>query len=436
MDTTASLPMPTERAAPQPVPIISVAAAVTGNVLEFYDFTTYAFFAVMIGKQFFPATDPLISLLLSVATFGVGFVTRPLGGILIGAYGDRAGRKPAMMLTVALMAVGMLLLALTPSYAAIGPIAPVLVVLARLIQGFALGGEVGPATSFLIEAAPPDQRAFYGSWQIASQGLSSMLAGAVGVTMSAILSAEDMLAWGWRIPFLLGILIIPVGLFMRSKIPETLDLDAPTTHHSVGGVLGALFTEHARPVVLALLIIMAGTISTYILSYMTTYAMTTLHMPAGISIAATMVVGFMTFVFAIISGWMADRWGRKPVLIIPRILLILVAYPAFVMMNQSHTAPSLLMLSGLMAALGAMSGAVSVVMIPESLPGSVRSAGFSVAYALAVTIFGGTTQLVVTWLIGATGNPLSPAWYLIVSSLIGLVAMAMMPETKGRALED
>jgi MFS family permease len=409
---------------------------VTGNVLEFYDFTTYAFFAVMIGKQFFPATDPLISLLLSVATFGVGFVTRPLGGIIIGAYGDRAGRKPAMMLTVLLMAVGMLMLALTPSYAAIGPIAPVLVVTARLIQGFALGGEVGPATSFLIEAAPPEERGFYASWQLASQGLSAMLAGGVGVTMSAILSPDDMLAWGWRIPFLLGILIIPVGLFMRSKIPETLDLEAPTTHHSLGGVLAALFTEHARPVVLALLVIMAGTISTYILSYMTTYAMTTLHMAAGTAIAATMVVGLATFAFSIVAGWLADRWGRKPLLIVPRVALILVAYPAFVLMNQAHTAPTLLLLSGLMAALGAMSGAVSLVMIPESLPKSVRSAGFSVAYALAVTVFGGTTQLVVTWLIGATGNPLSPAWYLIVSSVIGLVAMVMMPETRGQALAD
>jgi MFS family permease len=436
MANAASLSAPSSRTEPKSIPVISVAAAVTGNVLEFYDFTTYAFFAVMIGKQFFPATDPLISLLLSVATFGVGFITRPLGGILIGAYGDRAGRKPAMMLTVLLMAVGMLLLALTPSYAAIGPIAPILVVTARLIQGFALGGEVGPATSFLIEAAPPTERGFYASWQLASQGLSAMLAGAVGVTMSAILSPEDMLAWGWRIPFLLGILIIPVGLFMRSKIPETLDLEAPTTHHSVGGVLSALFTENARSVVLALLVIMAGTISTYIVSYMTTYAMTTLHMPAGVAISATMAVGFAIFVFSLLAGWLADKWGRKPLLVVPRLLLILVAYPAFVMMNQSHTASTLLLLSGLMAALGAMSGAVSLVMIPESLPKSVRSAGFSVAYALAVTIFGGTTQLVVTWLIGATGNPLSPAWYLIVSSAVGLVAMLMMTETKGRPLAD
>jgi MFS family permease len=339
-----------------------------------------------------------------------------------------------MMLTVMLMAVGMLILALTPSYATIGPIAPILVVLARLIQGFALGGEVGPATSFLIEVAPAAERGFYASWQLASQGLSSMLAGAVGVTMSAILSPDDMAAWGWRVPFLLGILIIPVGLFMRSKITETLDAETTAAHHSIGGLLGSLFSEHARPVVLALLVIMAGTISTYILIYMTTYALTTLHMPAGVSIAATMVVGFATLVFSVLGGWLADRWGRKPLLIVPRLLLVLVAYPAFVTMNQAHTASALLLLSGLMAALGAMSGAVSLVTIPESLPKSVRSTGFSVAYALAVTIFGGTTQLVVTWLIGATGNPLSPAWYLIVSSLIGLAAMMMMPETKGRGV--
>jgi MFS family permease len=434
MADAVSLSGPSARADKKPVPIVSIAAAVTGNVLEFYDFTTYAFFAVMIGRQFFPVHDPLMSLLLSVATFGVGFITRPLGGVLIGAYGDRAGRKPAMMLTVLLMAVGMLILALTPSYAAIGPIAPILVVLARLIQGFALGGEVGPATSYLIEVAPPAERGFYASWQLASQGVSSMLAGAVGVTMSAILSPDDMAAWGWRIPFLLGILIIPVGLFMRSKISETLDAETTAAHHSIGGLLGSLFAEHARPVVLALLVIMAGTISTYILIYMTTYALTTLHMPAGVSIAATMVVGFATLVFSVLGGWLADRWGRKPLLIVPRLLLVLVAYPAFLMMNEAHTASALLLLSGLMAALGAMSGAVSLVTIPESLPKAVRSTGFSVAYALAVTIFGGTTQLVVTWLIGATGNPLSPAWYLIVSSLIGLVAMMMMPETKGRGV--
>ena len=297
----------------------SVAAAVAGNVLEFYDFTTYTFFATFIGAHFFPSKDPFISLMASLATFGVGFATRPIGGIFIGAYADRAGRKPAMMLTVALMAVGMLVIALTPSYATIGPLAPVLVVLARLVQGFALGGEVGPATSFLIEAAPPNERGLYASWQLASQGLSTLIAGAIGLGLSLILSAEDMSDWGWRIPFLIGILIIPVALFMRSKMPETLDLEAPTTHHSSGSVLRSLLVDNTRAFVLALLVISSGTIGTYIFNYMTTYAMTTLHMPhrrfdrgdAGAS-------GVSILVFSLIGGWLSDRIGRKPLLIWPQ----------------------------------------------------------------------------------------------------------------------
>jgi len=422
-----------------PVPQISrtaVAAAVLGNVLEFYDFSTYAFFAVMIGRAFFPAENPLISLLLSVATFGVGFITRPLGGFLIGAYSDRAGRKPAMLLTIALMGIGMLGLALTPSYATIGPAAPILVVLARLIQGFALGGEVGPATSFLIEAAPPAERGYYASWQLASQGVATLIAGALGVVLSVALSAEAMEAWGWRIPFLLGMAIIPVGLYIRRHLPETLDQEAATTQHSVQGVLSFLFANHLRAVLLALLVIMAGTISTYILNYMTTYAMTTLHMATSVSIAATMMVGLFTLIFSLAGGLLADRVGRKPVMIVPRIALVVLAYPAFLMMAEARTATVLLLTTALLTALNAIGAAVSLVLIPESLPKSVRSTGLSVAYAVGVTVFGGTTQFVITALIGATGNPLSSAWYMIISSLIGVVAMMMMTETKDAALAD
>ncbi len=422
-----------------PVPRVSahsVAAAVLGNVLEFYDFTTYAFFAVMIGRSFFPAQNPLVSLLISVATFGVGFITRPLGGVLIGAYADRAGRKPAMLLTIALIGVGTLVLALTPPYSVIGMAAPILVVFARLIQGFALGGEVGPATSFLIEASPPGERGYYASWQLASQGVATLVAGAVGVVLSAALTTEAMEAWGWQIPFLLGLAVIPVGLYMRGHMPETLDLEAPATHHSVGGVFSRLLGNYLRPVLLALLVIMAGTISTYILNYMTTYAMTTLHMPASVSIGATMMVGFCTLIFSLAGGLLADRTGRKPVMIIPRVALVLLAYPAFLFITQAHTAIALLGMTALLTTLNAISGAVSLVLIPESLPRSVRSSGLSVAYAFAVTVFGGTTQLVVTWLIGATGNPLSPAWYMIGSSLIGVIAMMMMTETKDAVLAD
>jgi MFS family permease len=354
---------------------------------------------------------------------------------VIGALADRAGRKPAMMVTVGLMAIGMLILALTPSYASIGALAPILVVLARLIQGFALGGEVGPATSFLIEAAPPGERGLYASWQLASQGVSTLIAGAIGLGLSLTLPTEDMQNWGWRIPFLLGILIIPVALFMRSKMPETLDLDAPTTHHSLGSVLSTLLTEHTKPFILAFLLISSGTIGTYILNYMTTYARTTLQMPESVSIAATLVNGLCILVFSLIGGWLSDRIGRKPLLIVPKILLILAIYPAFMLINEYRSASVLLLMTASLSALGSL-GSVLLVIIPESLPMSVRSAGLAVAYALAVTIFGGTAQPIVAWLIHATGNPLSPAWYLIVASVVGLGAVLMMPETKDAVLKD
>jgi len=406
-----------------------VVAAVAGNVLEFYDFTTYSFFAVTIGQHYFPSKNPFISLILSIATFGVGFITRPIGGIVIGAYADRAGRKPAMMLTVILMAIGMLVVALTPSYATIGPLAPILVVLARLVQGFALGGEVGPATSFLLEAAPLRQRGLYASWQLASQGLATLIAGSIGLGLSLTLPRQDMQEWGWRIPFLLGVSIIPVAILMRRNLPETLDPASPPTHHNLGSVLSSLIRDHARPVFLAFLLISSGTIAIYILNYMTTYAITTLHMPPTISIAATLVLGLCILAFSLIGCWLSDRVGRKPLLIIPRIVFLLAAYPGFRLINEFRSADVLLSVTAFLAALVALGGGVSLVIIPESLPKSVRSAGLAVAYALGVTLFGGTAQLVVTWLIHVTGDPLSPAWYLIVSSIVGIGAVVTMGET-------
>ena len=420
MTLSQSIAADVARSRPARISRAGVAGAIAGNVLEFYDFVTYTFFAVAIGEQFFPSKDPFVSLMLSVATFGVGFVTRPIGGLVIGAYADRAGRKPAMMLTVALMAAGMLLVALTPPYATIGPVAPVLVVLARLVQGFALGGEVGPATAFLLEAAPADRRGFYGSWQIASQGLAAVIAGGVGLALTVGLPKEAMDAWGWRVPFLVGMLIVPVAIYMRVQLPETLDLEAPTTHDSIGAVFASLLTEHLRPVLLALALISSGTVATYIMTYMTTYAMTTLKLGPSVSIAATLVFGLFTFVFALVGGRLSDRFGRKPLLIVPRVLFALVAYPAYYLVNAYKSGLVLLTVTAALALLGSLAAGVSLAIIPESLPGSVRSAGLAAAYAVAVTLFGGTAQIVVTWLIHATGDPLSPAWYLIVSSLVGL----------------
>src|SRR6266446_5910625 len=200
----------------------AVAATVAGNALEFYDFLVYSTFAVYIGKAFFPTRTEFAGLLLSLATFGVGFFTRPLGGLLIGAFGDRAGRRPALMLTIGLMAVGTLAVAVTPPYAAIGIAAPVILVAARLIQGLALGGEVGPSTAVLLECSPPGRRGAYTSWQSGSQGIAILACGLIGVGLGAMLSKEQLSDWGWRVPFALGLIIVPVGLYIRRRLPETL----------------------------------------------------------------------------------------------------------------------------------------------------------------------------------------------------------------------
>jgi MFS family permease len=420
---------------PPPIPTSAVVATVLGNALEFYDFTTYAFFAVMIGRAFFPSHDPFISLLLSVAAFGVGFISRPLGGIVIGAHADRSGRKPAMMLSIGLMAVGMVLLAATPSYAAIGIAAPILVVVARLVQGFALGGEVGPSTAYLLEAAPAGKRGQYGVWQIASQGAAMALAGLFGVALSFALDDAAIQSWGWRIPFIIGVSIVPVGLIMRRRLQETVDPDASTIHPSTGHVFSALLKSHLRPLVIALMLITSGTIATYIGAYMTTYALSTLHMATGASMSATAVTGACVLVFSVVGGWLSDCVGRKPVYLLSKLALTAVAYPAFGAINRHHTLAALLLMAGLMGALNAL-GSVALVVITECFPKSVRSAGLSTVYALAVTVFGGTTQFVVTWLIHATGDPLAPAWYLIASSAIGIAAILMIAETKDVALAD
>jgi MFS family permease len=413
----------------------AVAAAVLGKALEFFDFTTYAFFAVMIGKAFFPVTDGWFSLLLSLATFGVGFVTRPLGGIFIGAFADRAGRKPAMILTIGLMAVGMLLIALTPGFATIGMAAPILVVLGRMIQGFALGGEVGPSTAFLLESAPPNKRGLFGSWQLASQGAAVLAAGTIGVALSLVLTAEQMQDFGWRIPFLLGLLIVPVGIYIRNKLPETAGEAAGSAEASTGDVFRRLMKDHAGMLLLMVAAGICGTVSNYVNNYMTTYAITTLHLPQGLSIAATAVVGICVLVFALVGGWLSDRIGRRVVMIVPRALLVLITYPAFLLMIRYPGAATLLSMTALMSALTAMSAAPGLVAMTELFPRSVRSAALSVAYAIIVTVFGGTTQLVVTYLIGATGDPLSPAYYVILTSLIGVTAMLAFPETSKMKLD-
>jgi MFS family permease len=415
------------------VPVKVVAAAVAGNALEFFDFVTYAFFAVYIAEAFFPAKDELVSLLVTVGVFGVGFVFRPLGGVIISAYADRAGRKPAMLLTIIMITVGTAGLALTPSYASIGMAAPVIVIVCRMIQGLALGGEVGPASVFLIEIAPPSRRGFYSSWQLASQGMSGILAGGLGTALSLVLDKQAMAAWGWRVPFVLGLLLIPVALFLRRSMPETRTENPDQPPHSAGGMTSQLL-GHSRLLVLGMLLIVGGTVATYVANYLTTYAITTLHFSASVSLSATLVAGCSTFVFSLLGGWLADRHGRRVVMIVPRILLTLLVWPAFLLL-AAHPEPLTLYVTAItLTALTALSSTASLVAIPELLPAAIRATGLGVVYAVGVSLFGGTTQFVITWLLGVTKDPVSPAWYVVATSLITLGAMLAMPESRHQKL--
>lgn len=407
-----------------------VAATVICNALEFYDFVTYAFFAVYIGKTFFPASTPLGSLLLSVAVFGVGFVTRPLGGIVIGAYADRAGRKPAMLLTIGLIPVGTLGLAATPSYESIGLAAPIIVVLCRLVQGLALGGEVGPASAFLIESAPAKQRGLYGSWQLASQGAAMLVAGLIGMLLTYLLSPEQLQAWGWRLPFLLGLMLIPVAVYLRRAMPETLGA-APA---QLGDKKEVSLRQHRRLIVLSVLAILGGTVSTYLGNYMTTYAIATLKLAPTVAMAATVAVGATTVVFSLLGGWLCDRVGRRSVMLLPRLLVALITYPAFLWLVDTRTPAALLTVSMVLGALTAMSGAATLVAIPELFPQRIRATGMSIAYATGVALFGGSTQFVVTWLIAVSGNPAAPAFYVTLTSMVAVVAMYLLPEGRHRKL--
>jgi len=401
-------------------------AIAVGNGLEFYDFVTYAFFAAQIGRTFFPSSTPGLSLLSSLATFGVGFLTRPLGAIVIGRFGDRAGRKPAMMLSLCLIGVAVTGLALTPSYAAIGTLAPVLVIVFRLLQGFALGGEVGPSTAFLMEAAPASRRGLYVSLQATSADAAVLIAGVVGMVLASTLDPGQLDAWGWRVAQLLGVCIVPFAFFLRRTLNETLTATAVAEHGNAGA------PGYARVFLLGLMMLSAATTNNYVLEYMTTYASSTLGMPAAISFGATAMIGASGLVCDTLGGWLSDRFGRKPVMIIPWVLLIVAIYPSFWVLERLRTGTVLLTVSAVLNGIQTLSSATIIVAVTESLPKRVRSGSIALIYALAISVFGGSTQFLVAWIIQVTGNPLAPAWYMLGAVGIGLIAMLRLPETAPR----
>jgi MHS family citrate/tricarballylate:H+ symporter-like MFS transporter len=405
------------------IPLRKVLAVGIGNALEFYDFITFSFFAIQIGHCFFPESRTSHGLLYSLASFGVGFLTRPLGGVVIGIYGDRVGRKPAMLLSLALMGASIVGLVLTPSYARIGIAAPILLVIFRLVQGFALGGEVGPSTAFLVEAAPPNRRGFYVSLQYMTQDLAVLGAGVAGFVLTTWLTPSALDIWGWRVAFLIGAAVVPIGLYIRRNLPETLrDADRRPTS-----------TEPRRVpvevIVLALLLIGAATIYLYGLDYITTYAQDSLHMTPPVAFGATVLIGICATVADPVSGLLSDRIGRKPVMLGAAVVLLFLLVPAYLAMTELRSVPVVYISIAILAVLQAFFTAPVLVTVTEVLPKAVRSGSLATIYAVATAVAGGSTQFAIKGLTDLTGSPLAPAWYITGAVLIGGIAMTLMRET-------
>lgn len=391
-----------------------------GNTIEVFDFIAYGTFAVVIGRAFFPFHDPLVSLLLSVATFGIGFVTRPLGAVLAGLLADRRGRRAGMQASLALMGLGSLMIAVLPGYRSIGLAAPVLLVVARLIQGLAWGAETGPATTYLLENAPPGRRGLFASWQSASQSLAMAAAGLLGYGAGRLLGEGAMGEWGWRLPFAFGVLVVPVGLALRRGLPEEKIAPLPA---SGSGRLALLLSGGVLPLACGLMLLIAGTVSQYFLNYVTTYALAVLHLPPGLALLGTVIAGLCGTAAALGGGYLSDRTGRFLVIILPRLALGLGIVPMLWLLHAHPGGWTFAAVTATVAVLQVGSFAASLVLLLELFPASVRTTGFGTLYAVAISLFGGTAQVVFTGLIGWTGDPASPAWYLAAVNLLCVAAV-------------
>lgn len=398
----------------------AISAITVGNGLEFYDFVVYSFFATLIGRLYFPVDDPTGQLLLSFATFGVGFLTRPLGGLLIGMYADRVGRKPAVALTLWLMGLSSLIFVVTPTYAQIGVAAPLLILLARLIQGFAIGGEMGASTALLMEYADERSRGFYTSWQPFSQGLAALFGALVGLLLSNLLEPAALDAWGWRAAFVLGILVIPVGLLIRRRLEETV----PSRHAEAETPQMALLWSHRRELAASILLMIGLASSTYIIVYyLSNYAVSQLGMPLSLGIWAGCVAAAVQVLLSPFAGWLCDRLGRRPVVLWSRLALLVMAYPAFAWINAAPSLARLLVAVGLLSIPMSMTAPATMVLVSEVLPQRLRATGLSIAYCVAIAIFGGFAQFFSTELIRLTGSPNAPALYVIACGLVSFVGL-------------
>ena len=398
-------------------------AATIGCGMEFYDFLTFAFFAIQIGETFFPSHDPYLSLMGSLATFGAGFLARPIGAWVLGGYGDRAGRKSAMLLSMTLMGIAITVLALTPGYAAIGIAAPIIAILARCLQGFALGGEIGSATVYMIEAGAIERRGRSASLQVVCQGIAASLGALVGLILSSLMSESELAAYGWRIALLLGAAIVPFALWMRRSIPETQGCPEPEFS---GGPTGPSVRQ---TIWLGAALIGAGTILNYVQNYMSTFGQTQLKLSTEASMAAQLSGNVMIIVAALVGGIACDRWGRKPLLMLPAIVLAATGLPMILWIEASQTMIPFLTMNLVIGFCNNVGTPALYAAMAESLPVDRRTRGFALIYSLPVTFLGGSTQLFITWLMKVTGSISALGYYMMAVTAIGMMAAILLPES-------
>ncbi|MCK9801558.1 hypothetical protein BK634_15290 [Pseudomonas chlororaphis] len=395
-------------------------AALVGNTLEWYDMALYAYFAFVISKLFFPTDSESLSLMITFGTFGVSFLIRPLGAMVLGAYADRAGRKKSMSLSITLMLIGTLIIAVIPTYASIGILAPIGIFLARLLQGFSAGGEFGSSTAYLIEHASPRSRGFIASLQFASQGLGTVLASLAGYFTTVNLSPEEMMDWGWRVPFFLGLLIGPVGMYIRKHCDESPVFDAA---ESSKAPVRTLFAGQKLLLLIAMGALVVSTASNYLIQYMPSYAAKDLGLPQSSGFMATLIGGLiLTFVTPFV-GMLSDRIGRIRIMLFSALFYLCVAYPAFLWLNAEPTLLSLMLVVSLMALIKAVYFAPLPALMSEIFPVQTRATGMSLSYNLGVTFFGGFAPFIAASLIAVTGSKAAPAYYLMFAAILSICAL-------------
>ncbi|EOW6703564.1 MFS transporter [Cronobacter malonaticus] len=394
----------------------------SGNFLEQFDFFLFGFYAIYIAHTFFPASSEFASLMMTFAVFGAGFLMRPIGAIVLGAYIDKVGRRKGLIMTLSIMAAGTFLIVLIPSYEAIGLWAPLFVLIGRLLQGFSAGAELGGVSVYLAEIATPGRKGFYTSWQSGSQQVAIMVAAAMGFALNAVLDQSAISSWGWRLPFLFGCLIVPFIFVLRRKLEETQEFSARRHHLDMKQVFRMLLTHW--PVVIAGMMMVAMTTTAFYLItvYAPTFGKKVLMLSASDSLLVTLLVAISNFFWLPVGGALSDRFGRKPVLIAMTLLALATAYPALMMLAAS---PGFSMMLGVLLWLSFLYGLYNGAMIPaltEIMPAEVRVAGFSLAYSLATAIFGGFTPVISTALIEYTGDKASPGYWMSFAALCALLA--------------